>query len=63
MSGRVPTKATYRQTAFEGELLGVVNAAIHSQGATMIHCDNQTVVLGAQRVLAGHRRRAKERHP
>eukprot|EP00971_Amphidinium_carterae_P329688 6462301-Amphidinium_carterae.1 len=63
MSGRVPTTATYRQTAFEGELLGVVNAAIHSQGAVTIHCDNQAVVLGAQRVLAGHRRRAKERHP
>eukprot|EP00971_Amphidinium_carterae_P143081 2834981-Amphidinium_carterae.1 len=63
MSGRVPTTAAYRQTAFEGELLGVVHAAMHSQGPVAIHCDNQAVVLGAQKVLAGHRRRGKERHP
>eukprot|EP00971_Amphidinium_carterae_P342446 6481755-Amphidinium_carterae.1 len=63
MSGRVPTKATYRQTAFEGELLGVVHAVVHSQGAVSIYCDNQSVVLGAQRVLAGLRRRNKEKYP
>eukprot|EP00971_Amphidinium_carterae_P197831 3926134-Amphidinium_carterae.4 len=63
LSGRVPTSATFRQTAFEGELLGVVHAATHSQGAVTIHCDNKAVVLGAQRILTGHRRRAKEKHP
>eukprot|EP00971_Amphidinium_carterae_P331216 6464650-Amphidinium_carterae.1 len=63
MSGRVPTLATFRQTAFEGELLGVVHAAVHSQGAVAIHCDNQSVVLGANRVLSGIRRRHKEKYP
>eukprot|EP00971_Amphidinium_carterae_P100288 1983446-Amphidinium_carterae.1 len=63
LSGRVPTLATFRQTAFEGELLGVVHAALYSQGAVVIHCDNQSVVLGAKRVLAGIRRRHKEKYP
>eukprot|EP00971_Amphidinium_carterae_P087721 1735589-Amphidinium_carterae.1 len=29
----------------------------------VIHCDNKSVVLGAQRVLAGRRVRRKEKHP
>eukprot|EP00971_Amphidinium_carterae_P234371 4650574-Amphidinium_carterae.6 len=63
MAGRVPTAPEFRQTVFEGELLGVVRAAQHSTGSVVIHCDNKSVVCGAQKVLTGTRSRRKEKHP
>eukprot|EP00971_Amphidinium_carterae_P065397 1295735-Amphidinium_carterae.2 len=43
----------YRQTVFEGELLGVIRATQHTVGPCVIWYDNKAVVQGA----------AKERHP